>query len=106
MFYSRLLGTLGAILVRSLLSGKGVVRAGNVIKKSGNRIKKKGFLILPCSLTNSEISGTHWIAFYGNGDSATCFYSFGVKYIPEEIQRLIANNNIITNIFRLQAYYS
>ena len=62
-FYSRLVGTLGAILLRNLLSGKGVVRAGNVIRKSGNRIKKKRFLILLCSLTNPEISGTHWIAF-------------------------------------------
>lgn len=45
VFYSRLLGTLGinylVILLRNLLSGKGVVRAGNVIRKSGNRIKKK-----------------------------------------------------------------
>lgn len=63
VFYSRLVGTLGAILLRNLLSGKGVVRAGNVIRKSGNRIKKKRFLILLCSLTNPEISGTHWIAF-------------------------------------------
>ena len=29
--------------------------------------------------------GTHWIAFYVNGDNATYFDSFGVEHIPKGI---------------------
>ena len=38
---------------------------------------------------------THGIALYINGDSVTCFDSFGVEHIPEEIKRFICNRNII-----------
>ena len=34
------------------------------------------------------------------------FDSFRVKHIPKEIMKFIGNKNIITNIFRLQAYDS
>ena len=44
------------------------------------------------------------MAFYANGDIATYFDSFGVEHIPEEIKGSIGNNNIIKNIFRIQAY--
>ena len=47
---------------------------------------------------------THWIALYANDKSVTCFDSFGAEQIPEEIQRFIGNTNIITHIFRIQAY--
>ena len=36
----------------------------------------------------------------------TYFDSFGVEHIPKEIKKFINNKNIITNIFRIQAYYS
>ena len=32
------------------------------------------------------------------------FDSFGVKHIPKEIKKFIGNKNIITNIYRIQAY--
>ena len=37
-----------------------------------------------------------------------CIYfdSFGVEYIPNEIKTFIGNKDIISNIFRLQAYDS
>ena len=41
-----------------------------------------------------------------NNNSVTYFDSFGVKHIPKEIEAFINNKNIITNIFRIQAYNS
>ena len=31
---------------------------------------------------------------------------FGVEYIPKQVQKIIGNENIITNIYRIQAYNS
>ena len=47
-----------------------------------------------------------------NNNSVICFDSFGVEHIPKEIKPFInctlsfalPNKNIITNIFRIQAY--
>ena len=50
--------------------------------------------------------GTHWVALYVNNKTITYFYSFGVEYIPKEIIKFIARKNIITNIYRIQAYDS
>ena len=36
----------------------------------------------------------------------TYFDSFGVENIPKEIKKFINNKNILTNIYRIQAYYS
>ena len=52
-----LLGTLGASLLRNLLTGKGIARAGSGNKKGKGTIragtaKKMGFLIPPHPLTN------------------------------------------------------
>ena len=53
-----------------------------------------------------ESIGTHWIALYVNAKSVTYFESFGVEHIPKEIKKFIGNNNIITNIYRIQTYDS
>ena len=50
--------------------------------------------------------GTHWVALYANNKTVTYFDSFGVEHIPKEIMKFIDNKNIITNIFRMQAYDS
>ena len=50
--------------------------------------------------------GTHWVALYANNKTATYFDRFGVEHIPKEVKKIINNKNIISNIFRIQAYYS
>ena len=50
--------------------------------------------------------GTRCIALYVNSKSITYFYSFWVEHIPKEIKKFLNNKNIITNIFRIQAYDS
>ena len=37
---------------------------------------------------------------------AIYFDSFGVEHIPKEIKKFTGNKNIITNIYRIQAYNS
>ena len=41
-----------------------------------------------------------------NNNNVIYFDSFGVEHIPKEIKAFITNKNIITNIFRIQAYDS
>ena len=50
--------------------------------------------------------GTHWIGLYVNTKTMTYFDSFGVEHITKEIKKFADNKNIITNIFRIQAYDS
>ena len=50
--------------------------------------------------------GTHWVALYIQNNDVTYFDSFGVEPIPKEIITFIGNQNIKTNIFRIQAYDS
>ena len=39
-----------------------------------------------------------------NANDIIYFDSFGVEHIPKEIKKFIGNKNIITNIYRIQAY--
>ena len=50
--------------------------------------------------------GTHWVALYANNKTVTYFDNFGIEHIPKEIKNFINNKNLITNIFRIQAYDS
>ena len=50
--------------------------------------------------------GTHWVALYVNDSNVTYFDSFGEEHIPKKIRKLIGNKNVITNVYRLQAYNS
>ena len=43
---------------------------------------------------------------YVNGKNVTYSVSFGVEYIPKEVRKLIGNENIVTNICRIQVYDS
>ena len=66
---------------------------------------------LPNTIKNGNIDeyhdiGTHWVALYANNKNIKYFNSFGVEHIPKEIMKFIDNINIITNIFRIQAYDS
>ena len=41
-----------------------------------------------------------------NGTNIIYFDSFGVEHIPKEFKKFIGNKNMITNIYRIQAYNS
>ena len=43
---------------------------------------------------------------YVNGNNIIYFDSVGVEHIPREVKKIIRNKNIITNIYRIQAFYS
>ena len=61
-----------------------------------------------CVINLDEYSdiGTHWVVLYVNNKTVTYFDIFGAEYIPKEIKTFINNKNIITNIFKIQAYNS
>ena len=50
--------------------------------------------------------GTHWVALYVQNNDVAYFDSFGVEHTPKEIRTFIENENLKTNIFRIQAYNS
>ena len=68
-----------------------------------NKIKDEAYII---NLDEYFEIGTHWIALYVKNNNITYFDSFGVEHIPKEIIKLIKNENIKTNIFRIKAYDS
>ena len=43
---------------------------------------------------------------YVNAEDVTYFDSFRVEHVPKEIRKFIGNKNIITNLYRIQAYDS
>ena len=71
-FLSMLLGTLGASLLSNLLTGKGIMRAGDGIVRAGERSKKNQLnSLLPFHpLTNIEIS-----EYYSNEPKFNGVYS-------------------------------
>ena len=50
--------------------------------------------------------GTHWIALYVNNKTVTYFDSLGIEHIPKKVKTFIGNENIISNIYRIQNYDS
>ena len=60
------------------------------------KIKDRAYVI---NLEEYESTRTHWMVLYVNGNKATYFDSFRVKYIPNEIKKFVDNKNIMTNIF-------
>ena len=68
-----------------------------------NTIKNGAYVI---NLDEYHDIATHWVAMYVNNKTATYFDSFGVEPISKEIIEFIGNKNIITNIYRIQAYDS
>ena len=68
-----------------------------------NKLKKGAYVI---NLDEYENTGTHWIALFVKTNEVIYFGSFGIEHIPKEINKFIGNKNIISNIFRIQAYDS
>ena len=77
----------------------GVYSRNNLPKKI-----KKGVYVI--NLDEYKNSGTHWIALFVKPKEGFYFDSFGIEYIPNEINKFFGNKNIKNNIFRLQAYDS
>ena len=46
------------------------------------------------------------MALYVNGNNIIYFDSLGVEHISKEIKKFIGNKNLITSIYRTQAYDS
>ena len=77
-------------------------------KELGSAIKNRAYVI---NLDEYRNIRTHWVALYVNNKTGTYFDSFGVEHIPKVIIKFIEpgfseNKNIITNIYRIQAYDS
>ena len=70
---------------------------------SRNNLSKKNDGTCIINLDEYESIETHSIALYVN---VTYFDSFEVEYIQKKITKFIGNKNIITNIYRMQAYDS
>ena len=60
-----------------------------------SKIKNGEYII---NLAEYKSIGFHQIVLYVNGNSVTCFVSFGVEHISKKI---LSNKNIKTNIYRI-----
>ena len=68
------------------------------------------------NLDEYKNTGTHWRALFVKTNEVIYFYSFGIKHIPKEINKLLGNEQsssakaqnkkIKANIFKIQAYDS
>ena len=67
-----------------------------------NKIKKGAYVI---NLDEYENTGGHWVSLFVKPKYTVYFDSFGIEHIPKEINKFI-NNDIKSNIFRIQAYDS
>ena len=68
-----------------------------------SKIKDREYMI---NLNEYESIETYWIVLYINPKNVTYFVSFGVEHIPKDIRKFFGNKNIITSIYRIQAYDS
>ena len=64
-------------------------------------IKNGAYVI---NLDEYENTGTHWVVLFVKSNKVTYFDSFGVEYISKEVKKFIVDEDIKTNIFRIQAY--
>ena len=56
------------------------------------------------NLDEYESIKTHWIALYVIENNVTCFDKFVIGHISKESRKFVGNRNIITNIYKVQAY--
>ena len=74
----------------------GVFSRNNLPKK----IKDRAYVI---NLDEYSDVDTHWIALLCNRSKIIYFDSFGVEHVTGGIKEFVGDENIITNIFRVQA---
>ena len=74
-------------------------------KGQGSAVKNGAYVI---NLDEYRDIGTHWVALYVNNKTIIYFDSVGVEHIPKKNMKFFDSHrkNIITNIFRIQAYDS
>ena len=65
-----------------------------------NKINEEAYVI---NIDECVDVGTHWIPLFCKNNEIVYFNSFGVEYVPKEIERFIRHNNIKINIFRIQS---
>ena len=65
------------------------------------KIKKRAYVI---NIDELKLLGIHRIALYMNGSNGKYLDNFRVEHIPKRIKKFIGNKNIITNVYRIQAY--
>ena len=75
---------------------------GVYLRNNLSKVKDGAYII---NLDQYKSIRTLWIALYVNDENVTYFDSFGVEHIAKEIRRFFGNINIITNIYRIQAYF-
>ena len=72
-----------------------------------NKIKKGAYVI---NLDEYENTGTHWVALFVKPKYTVYFDSFGIEHIAKAlgsaVGSAVGNNDIKSNIFRIQAYDS
>ena len=73
---------------------------------SRNNLPKIKDRVYVKNLDGIKSIGPHWMALYVNGNNIIYFDSFGAEHIPKEIEKFVGNKNIITNVYRMQAYDS
>ena len=67
------------------------------------KMKDGAYLV---SLDEYESIGTYWIAFYVDDNNIIYFDSFRTEHLLKEIKNFAGSKNIITNIYRIQAFDS
>ena len=82
---------------------KGVYSRDNLPERSSTEKKEGAYVI---NLDEYSDIGTQWVALCVQNNDVTYFDSFWVKHIPKETKTFVGNKNLITNIFRIQAYDS
>ena len=73
---------------------------------SRNYLAKIKDVVYIIHLDEYKTIGTHWAAMHVNYTSLTYFRNLGFRHIPKEINKIIGNKNIMTRIYRIQAYDS
>ena len=74
---------------------------GVYLRNSLSKINDEAYII---NLDEYESIGIHWTALYVIAKNVTYIDSFAVEHIPKEVRKFIGNKNIITNVYRVQAY--
>ena len=74
---------------------------GNFSKNNVPKLKNNESTIV--NLANSFDKGTHWVGMKFINDKLFYFDSYGIGYMPDVIKKQYSDDEIITNIYRIQS---